>query len=150
MHYCAHVIVFLLGVTCQFWTDQADKQRERREKSCVFLSTSPLTPPGWSYQEWRPPSDHIWQSLDRGQSCTGTALHYNLSDNTTVLWLCFHCFHLNTSPLGKYSNVLFFVHALFMKNKLRFFSFFFFTSPKAKAEEKRSSGSGEWTIFIEK
>jgi len=95
---------------------QADEQRERREKSCVFLSTSPLTPPGWLYQEWRPPSDHIWQSLDRGQSCTGTALHYNVSDNTTVLWLCFHCFHLNTSPLGKYSNVLFFVHVLFMKN----------------------------------
>lgn len=113
---------------------QADKQRERREKSCVFLSMSPLTPPGWSYQEWRPPSDLIWQSLDRGQSCTGAALHSNLSNNTTVLWLCFHCFDLNTSPLGKYSNVLFFLQALFMKYKL---CIYFFLPPQKPKQKKK-------------
>lgn len=127
---------------------QADKQRERREKSCVFLSMSPLTPPGWSYQEWRPPSDLIWQSLDRGQSCTGAALHSNLSNNTTVLWLCFHCFDLNTSPLGKYSNVLFFFckHCLWNIN----YAYIFFLPPQKPKQKKRSSGLGERTIFIEK
>lgn len=117
---------------------QADKQKKRREKSCVVFSTSPLTPPGWSYQEWRPPSDHIWQSLDSGQE------RLSIITSSTTQQCCDCVFIVLIRTQGLQGSAIFCTHCLWNIN----YAYFFL--PPQKPKKKRSSGSEERTIFIEK